>query len=159
MKTILFCALLLACHSVRAEKPAPARSSERDYAIMTAEPFKSEITLGEKRLDKFLRRLDSHRRALLDQTPYVAIQVRTLTAGDVPWLVNRLYRGSASSMDYYKDLDDARSVPVEYLLIFDSRTHKMVNTEGVLITDTPRYYSVALFGSVHAIYAGTVPGW
>jgi len=160
MKTILFCALLLASPSVRADKPAPAQSpAGRDYAIMTAPTFKAEIALGEKRLDKFLRRLDSHRRALLDQTPYVAIQVRALTAGDVPWLVNRFYHGSARSMDYYNDLDDARSVPVEYLLIFDSRTRKMVNEDGVLITDTPPRYSVARFGSLHAIYAGTVPGW
>jgi hypothetical protein len=160
MKTILFCALLLAGPSARADKPAPARSpSERDYAVMTAEPFKGEIALGEKRLDKFLRRLDSHRRALLDQTPYVAIQVRALTASDLPWLVGRLYRGSVGSMDYFNDLDNARSVPVEYLLLFDSRTHKMVNADGVFITDTPPRNSVALFGSVHAIYVGTVPGW
>ncbi len=160
MKKILFFALLLACHSIWAEKPVSSRSSsERDYAIMTAAPFKGDVRLGEKRLDKFLQHLDSHRRALLDQTPYVAIQVRALTAGDIPWLVNRLFHGSARSMDYYNDLDDARSVPVEYLLIFDSRTHKMVNEDGVFITDTPPRYSIALFGAAHAIYAGTVPGW
>jgi hypothetical protein len=160
MKTILLFAFLSVTGNVLAEKPAPTRSpSERDYAVTTATPFKAEVALGEKRLDKFLHRLDARRRALLDQTPYVAIQVRALTAGDVPWLTARLFRGSTSSMEFSKDLDDARSIPVEYLLIFDSRTRKMVNEDGVLIMDTPPRYGIALFGSVHAIYAGTVPGW
>lgn len=156
MKTVLLFALLLVNADVLAKKPV---SSERDYAVMTAEPFKAEIELGQKRLDKFLRHLNSRRRALLDQTPNVAIEVRALTAGDVPWMVNRFYRGSAASLDYYKDLGDARSVPVQYLLIFDSRTRKMVNEDGVLVTDTPPRYTIALFGSVHAVYAGTVTGW
>ncbi|HZC36518.1 MAG TPA: hypothetical protein VE242_12935 [Chthoniobacterales bacterium] len=160
MRTALLFVLLSVTASVLAEKPAPSRSpSERDYAVMTAAPFKAEVTLGERRLDKFLRRLDARRRALLDQTPYVAIQVRALTAGDVPWLTNRLFRGSVRASDFSNDLDNARSIPVEYLLLFDSRTHKMVNEDGVLIVDTPPRYSIALFGSFHAIYAGTVPGW
>jgi hypothetical protein len=156
MKTLPFLALILLHTAAWAERPS---RSERDYAVMTATPFKSEIRLGEKRLDKFLRRLDSRRRALLDQTPYVAIQVRALTAGDVPWLIGRFFRGTATSADYPKDLRDAGSVPVQYLLIFDSRTRKMANEEGVLITDTPPRNGIALFGSIHAIYAGTVPGW
>jgi hypothetical protein len=156
MKKFLFLGLLLVNTNGLADQP---RRTERDYVVMTAQPHQGEVELGQKRLDKFLRRLDSRRRALLDQTPYVAIQVRALTAGDVPWLINRFYRGSAQSMDYSKDIGDARSVPVQYLLIFDSRTRKMANEDGVLITDTPRLDSVSRFGSLHAIYAGTVPGW
>jgi hypothetical protein len=158
MKNILLLILLLVSGNALAEKPTQS-GSERDYALMTAQPFKAEIELGEKRLDKFLRRLDSRRRALLDQTPYVAIQVRALTAGDLPWLVSRFFRGTASSTDYTKDLRDAGAVPVQYLLIFDSRTRKMANEDGVLIADTPPRYSIALFGSIRAIYAGTVPSW
>ncbi len=156
MKKILFLGLLLVTSSGLADQP---RGSERDYSLMTAPPYRGEVELGQKRLDKFLRRLDSRRRALLDQTPYVAIQVRALTAGDVPWLINRFYRGTARSTDFTKDIRNASSVPVQYLLIFDSRTRKMSNEEGVLITDTPPRYSIALFDSIHAIYAGTVPGW
>jgi hypothetical protein len=156
MKEFLFLGLLLVSANGLADQP---RRTERDYVVSTAKPYKGEVELGQKRLDKFLRRLDSRRRTLLDQTPYVAIQVRALTAGDVPWLVNRFYRGSAQAMDYANDIGDARSVPVQYLLIFDSRTRKMVNEDGVFITDTPRLDSVARFGSLQAIYAGTVPGW
>jgi hypothetical protein len=156
MNKILLFALLFLTTNGSADQPP---RSERDYVVMTAQPHKGEVELGQKRLDKFLRRLDSRRRTLLDQTPFVAIQVRALTAGDTPWLVGRFFRGTARSMAFTNDLDDARSVPLEYLLIFDSRTRKVVNEGGVLITDTPPRYSVALFGSVHAIYAGTVPGW
>jgi hypothetical protein len=156
MKKLVFLSLLLISANGLADQP---RRTERDYVVMTAPPYKGEVELGQKRLDKFLRRLDSRRRALLDQTPYVAIQVRALTAGDLPWLVSRLFRGSVQSAEYTKDLRDAGSVPVQYLLIFDWRTRKMANEDGVLITDTPGLGSVARFGSLHAIYAGTVPGW
>jgi hypothetical protein len=156
MKKILFLGLLLIIGNGLADQPRP---SERDYSLMTAPPYKGEVELGQKRLDKFLHHLDSHRRALLDQTPYVAIQVRALTAGDVPWLIGRFYRGTARSDDFTRDIRNAGSVPMQYLLIFDSRTRKMPNEEGVLITDTPPRYSIALFDSIHAIYAGTVPGW
>ena len=155
MKNILLFLLVLVATNAGADQP---RRTERDYAVMTAEPYKAEVALGRKRLEKFLRRLDSRRRALLDQTPYVAIQVRAMTAGDLPWLVNRLYRGTVQSSDYTKDLRDAGSVPVQYLLIFDSRTQNLANGDGVMITDTPPRDSVAVFGSIHAIYAGTVPG-
>jgi hypothetical protein len=151
MKTILLFAFLSVTANILAEKPASSRSpSERDYAVMTATPFKAEVALGEKRLDKFLHHLDARRRALLDQTPNVAIQVRALTAGDISWLTNRLYHGSAHSLDYYHDLDDARSVPVEYLLIFDSRTRKMVNEDGVLIM-------IPLLGTVSPFSARSTP--
>ena len=156
MNKILFFALLFVTANGSADQP---RRSERDYEVMTAHPYKGEIELGQKRLDKFLHRLDSRRRALLEQTPFVAIQVRALTAGDTPWLVNRFFRGTAQSSEFANDLNDARSVPVEYLLIFDSRTRAMANEDGVLITDTPPRYSIARFGSIHAIYAGSVSGW
>jgi hypothetical protein len=156
MNKILFFALLFVTTNGSADQP---RRSERDYVVMTAHPYKGEIELGQKRLDKFLHRLDSRRRALLEQTPFVAVQVRVLTAGDTPWLVGRFFRGTAQSSDFANDLDDARSVPVECLLIFDSRTRAMANEDALLITDTPPPYSIARFGSIHAIYAGTVPGW
>jgi hypothetical protein len=156
MRKVLFLGLLLVTSNGLTEQP---RRTERDYAVMSAEPYKGEIELGQKRLDKFLRRLDSRRRVLLDQTPYIAIQVRALTAGDLPSIVNRLFRGSVQSSAYTKDLRDANSVPVQYLLIFDSRTRKMAEEEGVFIIDAPPRDSIALFGSLRAIYAGTVPGW
>jgi hypothetical protein len=160
MKIIPFLALLLTATNGLAEKPAPAPSpSERDYAVMAAEPFKAEIQLGEKRLDKFLRHLNSHRRALLDQTPYVAIQVGEMTASELPYLTRRIYRGSITASQFYQDVHAAGALSVQYLLIFDSRTRKMVNEDGVFITDTPPRNTVALFGSLHAVYAATVFGW
>ena len=152
MKTILFCALFLVTTNGLADQP---RRSERDYAVMTAEPYKGEIELGQKRLDKFLRRLDSRRRTLLDQTPFVAIQVRALTAGDTPWLVGRFFRGTARSMAFTNDLDDARSVPVEYLLIFDPKTGQPLSQEGYVALDTPAKGKMGIFGGYTALYIGT----
>ena len=67
---------------------------ERDYSFMTAKPYRVEVARGQQRLAKFLSRLNPKRRALLDQTPYVAVQVYVLTAGEVPGLTWRMGKGS-----------------------------------------------------------------
>jgi hypothetical protein len=156
----IFFALLLLVVDGLAENPSQSPSAkERDYGVMTAEPYKAEIRLGEKRLDNFLRRLNPRRRALLDQTPYVAIQVGEMTASELPTITRRIYRGSIAATDFYKDVHDAKSSSVKYLLIFDSRTRKMVNEDGVFVTDTPPRNTIALFESIRAVYAGTAFGW
>jgi hypothetical protein len=156
---ICFAFLLVAVNCL-GENPAPVSTpKQRDYAVMTAEPYKAEIRLGEKRLDNFLRRLNPQRRALLDQTPYVAIQVGEMTSSEVPTITRRIYKGSIQSSEFTKDVHDAKSVSVKYLLIFDSRTRKMVNEDGVLIVEAPRRNTIALFGSIRAVYAGTAFAW
>jgi hypothetical protein len=154
----IFFALVLLAADCLAANPTPS-PKERDYGVMTAEPYKAEIRLGEKRLDNFLRRLNPRRRALLDQTPYVAIQVGEMTAGEVPTITRRIYKGSIASSDFGKDVHDAKSVSVKYLLIFDSRTRKMVNEDGVFIVDVPPRNTIALFESIRAVYAGTAFAW
>ena len=69
-----------------ASAATPPKSEEREYSFMTAKPYRSEVQLGQQRLAKFLSRLNPKRRTLLDQTPYVAVQVYVLTAGEVPGL-------------------------------------------------------------------------
>jgi hypothetical protein len=135
----------------------PPKSEEREYSFMTAKPYRSEVQLGQQRLAKFLSHLNPKRRTLLDQTPYVAVQVYVLTAGEVPGLTWRLGKGSVPSAQYAQDIRAGANVQVKFLLIYDSRTQQLVGEEGVLVTDTPPRNSIGMFEGTHALYIGT--GW
>lgn len=130
---------------------------ERDYSFMTAKPYRAEVERGQQRLAKFLSRLNPKRRALLDQTPYVAVQVYVLTAGEVPNLTWRMGKGSVPSSQFGQDPLSGTNVQVKFLLIYDSRTQQLVGEDGVLVTDTPALNTVGMFDGKHAVYAGT--GW
>jgi hypothetical protein len=131
--------------------------AEKDYSFMTAKPYRLEVERGQQRLAKFLSRLNPKRRALLDQTPYVAVQVYVLSAGEVPGLTWRMGKGSVDSSQFGQDIRAGVSVQVKFLLIYDSRSQKLVGEDGVLVTDTPPLNTVAMFDGKHAVYAGT--GW
>ena len=133
----------------------PAKAQEKDYGVMTAKPYRAEIQRGQQRLAKFLSRLNPKRKALLDQTPYVAVQVYVLTAGEVPGLTTRLGTGSVGSGQFAQDIANGANVQVQFLLIYDSRTQKLVGDDGVLVTDTPRKNKVGLFEGTRAVYIGT----
>jgi hypothetical protein len=130
---------------------------ERDYSFMTAKPYRVEVARGQQRLAKFLSRLNPKRRALLDQTPYVAVQVYVLGAGEVPGLTWRMGKGSVPSNQFGQDIRSGANVQVKFLLIYDSRTQQLVDEEGVLVTDTPSLNTVGMFDGKHAVYIGT--GW
>jgi hypothetical protein len=130
---------------------------EKDYSFMTAKPYRVEVQRGQQRLAKFLSRLNPKRRALLDQTPLVAVQVYILTAGEVPGLTFRLGKGSVSSNQFGQDIQNGAHVQVKFLLIYDSRTQQLVGEDGVLVTDTPALNTVGMFDGKHAVYVGT--GW
>ena len=133
----------------------PPKFEEKDYSFMTAKPYRVEVERGQQRLAKFLSRLNPKRRALLDQTPYVAVQVYTLTAGEVPGLTFRLGKGSVSSSQYAQDIRSGANVEVKFLLIYDSRTQKLAGEDGVLVTDTPARNTIGVFEGTRAVYAGT----
>ncbi|MBV8102353.1 MAG: hypothetical protein JOZ31_24680 [Verrucomicrobia bacterium] len=143
----------LALSALAAKPPLP----ERDYSIMTAKPYRAEVERGQQRLAKFLSRLNPKRRALLDQTPNVAIEVYILNAGEVPGLTFRLGKGSVSSTQFGQDIRSGANVQVKFLLIYDSRTQQLVGEDGVLVTDTPAVNTVGMFDGTRAVYVGT--GW
>jgi hypothetical protein len=130
---------------------------ERDYSVMSAKPYRAEVERGQQRLAKFLSRLNPKRKALLDQTPYVAVQVYVLTAAEVPGLTWRMAKGSVASTQFAQDIRGGVNVQVKFLLIYDARTQQLVGEDGVLVTDTPPKNTVGLFDGQHAVYVGT--GW
>jgi hypothetical protein len=130
-----------------------------DHAVQHAAPNTQEIALAQKRLQNFLRRADTRQRGLLGQNPVVAVQANQIDANEVPGLIYQLSSGRVgTAVTYYaSDPDDPTAVPVKFLLLFDSRTGRLVSPEGVLVIDTPPRGTIANFGGVHAVYAGT--GW
>ena len=150
----------LVINSCASFSPSPGTGFGRtDYAVRRASPNGEEISLAQKRLQNFLRRTDAHQRGLLGQNPVVAVQANEIDASEVSGLVPELATGQArTAVTYYSNPNDpTTAVPVKFLLLFDSRTSRLVSPEGVLVIDTPPRGAVANFGGVQAVYAGT--GW
>ncbi|HEY6839639.1 MAG TPA: hypothetical protein VI114_00365 [Chthoniobacterales bacterium] len=130
-----------------------------DYAFMEAQPYPQEIRLAQKRFQNFLRRANAKQRLTLAETPFVAVRAYQLTASEVPGLVWRMALGKIPMKGYYGAdlLQNAGSVPVEFLLVFDQRTGRLAATDGVLVVGSPLRGRVGQFGGVRAIYADS--GW
>jgi len=126
---------------------------------MAAQPYAQEVLRGQKRFYNFLRRADPKQRLTLAKTPYVAVESYELSAAEVPGLIWRMSLGRIPSRGPYGAdlLQNAASVQVEFLLIFDQRTGQLAAPEGVLVINPPVPGTIGQFGGVQAIYAGT--GW
>ncbi len=131
-----------------------------DHAFMAAQPYPREIALGKKRFQNFIRRANDKQKVTLAQTPYVAIRAYQLTADEVPWLTTKMALGKIPMNDYYGAdlLQNAGSVPVEFLLVFDQRTGELAAPEGVLVVGHPTRGKIGLYGGVSAVY-GSDGSW
>jgi hypothetical protein len=127
-----------------------------DYALMSATPYNSEIALGRERFEKFLYQANTKKRAILAQTPVVAVQAATLPASEAGPILRRIESGELGIGNGGRPADQA-SRTILFLLLFDSRTGQLVSDDGVLVLDTPRRGKTGLFGGVSALYIGE--GW
>jgi hypothetical protein len=127
-----------------------------DYALMSATPYNSEIALGRERFEKFLSQANAKKRALLTQTPVVAVQAAVLTASEAGPVLRRIESGELGIGNGGRPADQA-SRTILFLLLFDSRTGQLVSDDGVLVLNTPRRGKPGVFGGVSALYIGV--GW
>jgi len=157
-RTLLLSLATLAISSCASSNPSFGFNPV-DYALRHAAPNSQEISLAQKRLQNFLRRANARQQALLGQNPVVAVQAYEIDANEVPGLIYQLSSGQVgTAVTYYaSDPGDPTAVPVKFLLLFDSRTARLVSPEGVLVIDTPSRGTIGNFGGIHAVYAGT--GW
>ena len=72
--------LLLVCPFFLGFFQPSAHAGTTDYALMSASPYNSEIALARGRLEKFLYKANAKKRAILAQTPVVAVQAAVLAA-------------------------------------------------------------------------------
>ena len=136
--------------------PLPASAGSTDYALMSATPYNSEIALARARLEKFLYKANAKKRAILAQTPVVAVEASVLTAGEVAPLLRRIESGEFGIGNGGRPADQA-SRQVAFLLLFDSRTGQLISDDGVLVLNTPLRGKVGVFEGVSALYIGE--GW
>jgi len=64
-----------------------------DYALMSATPYNSEIALARERLEKFLHKANAKQRAILAQTPIVAVVAAVVEASETGPLYRRMKKG------------------------------------------------------------------
>jgi hypothetical protein len=138
--------------------PTPRQYGYNDYAVGEAQPYPQEVILAKKRLVNFIRRARSPRqKQVLEENPYVAVQAGQLVAGEIWPLMRELASGRVRTNHYIYDLENTPNYPVEFVLLFDQQTQRLVRPDGVLIMTDPQRGSVADFAGVKAIYAGA--GW
>lgn len=123
-----------------------------DYALMSATPYNSEIALARERLEKFLYKADAKKRAILAQTPVVAVEAAIVQASETGPLLRRIEKGEFGRTGAYPA--DQADRKVFFLLLFDSRTGQLVSDDGVLVLNTPRRGKIGEFGGVSALYIG-----
>jgi hypothetical protein len=133
-----------------------AKANQMDYGVMPATPYNSEIAVGRERLEKFLYTANAKKRAILAQTPVVAVQAAVVAAADTGPLYRRIQRGEFGIGNGGRPADQA-SRQILFLLLFDSRTGQLVSEDGVLVVSPPQRGKVGLFGGVTALYIGE--GW
>ena len=136
--------------------PLPVSAGSTDYGLMSATPYNSEIALARARLEKFLYKANAKKRAILAQTPVVAVEASVLTAGEVAPLLRRIESGEFGIGNGGRPADQA-SRQVAFLLLFDSRTGQLISDDGVLVLNTPLRGKVGVFEGVSALYIGA--GW
>jgi hypothetical protein len=131
-----------------------AHAGTTDYALMSATPYNSEIALARERLEKFLYKANAKKRAILAQTPVVAVQAAVLSAYETGPLLHRIARGEFGNGGRPADQTGRQ---VFFLLLFDSRTGQLVSDDGVIVLNTPQRGKIGEFGGVSALYIGE--GW
>src|SRR5215470_13773151 len=83
---------LLVCSFFLGFFQCSAEASTTDYALMSATPYNTEIALARGRLEKFLYKADAKKRAILAQTPIVAVQAAVLEASESGFILRRIGR-------------------------------------------------------------------
>ena len=155
MKLIAF-PLLLTGILLTAIAPLPVSAGSTDYALMSATPYNSEIAIARARLEQFLYKANAKKRAILAQTPVVAVEASVLTASEVAPILRRIARGEFGIGNGGRPADQANR-QVAFLLLFDSRTGQLISDDGVLVLNTPQRGKIGVFEGVSALYIGT--GW
>jgi hypothetical protein len=148
--------LLLVCSFFLGFFQLPVHAGPTDYALMSATPYNSEIALARERFEKFFYKADARKRAILAQTPVVAVQAAVVPAAETGPLLRRIVRGEFGIGNGGRPADQANR-SVLFLLLFDSRTGQLVSDDGVLVLNTPQLGKIGEFGGVSALYIGE--GW
>ena len=140
----------------RAETPPAPAIKATEYSLASGEPYPTEVDLAYRRFWKFLQHPNAKGRASLLQTPFVAVQVGSFQASDVPPAMARMIAGKAQATSYYgSDPTEPAVALLKFIILFDSRDRRFVGPAGYFVNDTPNVGGIGKFGGIAAVYAGT----
>jgi hypothetical protein len=142
-----FVVLLSACNS------SGGIDNRGNYAIDTYFPNANAAQQAENRARTFWQ---THGAKFGPNPPYLAVQSNKLLPGEI---VNNLYAkliNSPTTSSAFRDVDQVSLNPdIFSVLIFDTRSNRLVSNQGYAVVDLPARGIVAQFGSFTARYIGT----
>ena len=124
-----------------------------DYAIDTYYPPADATARAEQRAREWWQRNQSR---LGEPTPYLAVQTNLLLQGEIVQnLYEKLNRAKTTSLFWAQGFDRYPVFTIYGVVIFDTRTGRVVSPQGYAVVDTPHRGKVVRFGPYIARYIGT----
>ena len=127
--------------------------SRGDYAIDTYYPPADATARAEQRAREWWQRNQSRLGA---PTAYLAVQTNLLLQGEIVQnLYEKLSRAKTTSLFWAQGFDRYPTFTIYGVVIFDTRTNRVVSPQGYAVVDTPHRGKVVRFGPYIARYIGT----
>ena len=90
------------------------------------------------------------------QTPYLAVQTNLLLQGEIVQnLYEKMIKAKTTSLFFAQGLDRFPVFTIYGVVVFDTRTNRLVSPQGYAVVDTPHRGRIARFGPYIARYIGT----
>ena len=145
---VCFASLFFAIPALRAEK-----IDNRNFAIDTCYPTPNEIRLAEVRARNYWAK---HAARFGSNPVYLAVEVSKIFPGEVQNLWSKLINSETTGSFFSRGPDQQTYSSLELIgiVIFDTRTGRLVGNRGFISVDTPPLGRVARFDDYIARYIG-----
>jgi hypothetical protein len=134
--------------------PAYSRVDNRDHAIDTYIPAPNVVALSETRARAYWAR---NRARFGPETPYLALDATFVFPSEIQDLWPKLINSetTASFFSHGREQGSYQGLEPYCILIFDTRTERLVSSKGYVVIDLPNRGTVARFGPYVARFIGT----
>jgi hypothetical protein len=140
-------ALLLACNSVGGV------DNRGNYAIDSYVPSADATYQAELRARAYWQ---THAARFGPNPPYLAVQTNKLLPGEIVQDLYAKVMNSPTTSSAFRDVDQVSFNPDIYgVVIFDTRSNRLVSNQGYAVVDQPARGIIAQFGDFSARYIGT----
>jgi hypothetical protein len=154
LATLLLAAAIAGFSGCASSTRSTTVSHYRDYALAVGEPYPSEASVAQNRVNHYLAHLTPERRKVLESYQYLAVEVTTVPASEVAAVVKRLINAGTVAGSLGNDPYHFTSDTAQFVMVFDVKTGRPVGNEGYVAMETPRKGQPGLFGGYDAIYIG-----
>jgi hypothetical protein len=123
------------------------KSDAKDYTVALGTAYPNEAHIAQERVDKYLEHLKPDKKAQIMQNDYLAVESTEVPASEVPGLSGKI-AGQAGGYT------DRGSMMTKFIMVFDTKTGRLVGNEGYIAIDTPQKGRLGVFGGYTAVYIG-----